>query len=171
VLGSRHSLRDAPAIIGPPVTEGVEGGTVVVVEGGFDFVVVAGDVVEEGVVAGGDVVLDGAVVAVVDGLVVVMPVGAPPPWPALVPAGVVVVAVAGAVLIGECRLLIPENSRLPVSFANFMRIAVLKEFGPRPTNDDVAEASTLIMATRRLVVTPRVTNFGIRCAVLAKKNF
>jgi hypothetical protein len=52
-----------------------------------------------------------------------------------------------------------------------MRIAVLKVLGPRPTNAVDAEASILIMATKRLAVTPKVTNFGVRCAVVVEKNF
>jgi hypothetical protein len=139
-------------MIGPPIAAGAEGDAVVVVVGELVGVVVGGEGI--GVVAGG------------------VPPPLPPPLPPLPDTGVDVLVVeeADVCLAGGRRLITPENSRFPFSFASFMRIAVLSEFGPRLTNDVVAEASMLIMATRRPVVTPRVTNFGIRCAVFAKTN-
>jgi hypothetical protein len=78
-FGSRHSLRDAPAVIKPPDDEGPD---VVVVVG--EVVVVVGDVVD--VVKGGDVVE-------------VVEVGVVPMTPT---NGIVVVAV------GRCRRRTPE---------------------------------------------------------------
>ena len=162
-FGSRHSLRDAPAMIGPSDAPGVDGGAVVVVVGGA--VVVVGGVVADDVVGG--VVDDDAVVVVVGG--VLPPLSLPP----LIAVGavVVVVEVEGVALIGLWRLMTPENSRLPVSFASFMRIAVLNEFEFRPTKAEDAEASIVTIDTSRLVATPSVTNLGNRCAVFAKRNF
>jgi hypothetical protein len=137
-------------MMGPPDAAGVDGAIVVVVEGGAGVVVV---VVEP------------------------PPPPVPPPPPPVPPpppstGGVVVVVVDPVVvLIGPRCFMTPENSRLPVSFANFMSNAVLSVFEFRPTRADVAEASMVTMDTSRLVAIPSVISLGSRCAVFAKMIF
>jgi hypothetical protein len=168
VFGARHSLRDGPAMIGPPVEAGavgvvvvVVGTVVVVVEVVVEVVVVVrgGEVV---VVVGGDVVVVvvGVVVVEVGGEVVVVVGGVP--LPNFVGVVVVVVDVD---LTGQCRRMTPESSRLPVSFANFIKIAVLTELALGPTNVEVADASTLIHAISRLALRPSANNLRVRWAV------
>jgi hypothetical protein len=119
------------------------------------------------------VVVDGGVVVGggVDWVVVVK--GVPPPLPpplSAVEVPVLGTAVVDVVVTGGLRLTGCENWRLLVSFASFIRIAVLTEFGFRSMRGDAA-ASMLTIATRRLEETASVTNLGRRCVVFARKNF
>jgi hypothetical protein len=120
-------------------------------------------------------VVDEVVVDVVVDVVVVVPEDvAPPPLPALTPpeptAAVEVVVARGlidVVVDGARRFTTPENLRWPAWVTTFK---VRTGSRRRPATDD-AEASMLTIATRRLVETTSVTNFGIRCVVLERKKF
>lgn len=147
-------------MMGPPEEAGVDGVVVVVV---VDVVVVVEVVVV--LLAGDVVVVVGGEVVVVVGTVVVVPVGGDVvvvvggvPLPNT--AGIVVVVV----LIGRCRRITPENSRLPVSFASFIRIDVLTELAFGPTNVEVADASTLIHAISMLALRPNANSLRVRWA-------
>ena len=168
----RHSLRDAPAVMGPTDAAELEG-VVVVVVGGAVVVVVGGAVV---VVVGGAVVVvvEGPVVVVVEGAVPppdTEPPAAPPPEPAVATG----VGVAGAVVgeieeIVDQRFTSPENWLLFVSEASVRTTAERTELESRPPNAD-AEASMLTIAIRAPDATSSVTILGMRCVVFARKKF
>jgi len=167
VSGSRHSLREAPAVMRPvdvtevdPPVEGV----VVVVVGGVVVVVVGGD----------DVVLEDEPPPVPP-----PPVPPPPPPPPPPPVETVGVAVGAAVAVGvvgeieeivDQRFTRPENWLLLDSDASVKTTSERTELESRPPNAD-AEASMLTIATRMDAETANVMAFGTRWAVFARKKF
>jgi hypothetical protein len=155
-VATKHSLRDGPAVISPPVAAGVEGAAVVVV------------------------VVGGTVVVVVGGAVVV--VAPPPPPPAPTPpaplappdaVGVVIgVGAAGTItaLLVVQRFTRPENWLLVDSEARVRTTSERTEFESRPPNAD-ADASMPTNATRTQEEIASVRILGIRFVVFARKKF
>jgi len=163
LLAVRHSLRDAPAVIGPPSDEGVDDVDVVVVVGAAVVVVVGGVVVVT------DPPPD--VPPPPPDVPPLPPLVPPPPAPPLdAPAGAVVVVVATTEVTVTQRFTRPENWLLLDSEARVRTISVRNALESRPPKAE-AEASMFTMAMSATDATPNVRTFGMRCVVFARKKF
>ena len=151
MFGSRHSLRDGPAVIKPLDDDEVGGAVVVVVDGGVVVVVV----------------VTGALPPPVPPLV--PPVPAPPPSPETIGVVVIVGSVIGEEIVSQ-RFTKPENWLLLDSEARVRTTSVRTALESLPPKAD-AEASIFTMATRTLDEIARVRILGMRCVVFARKKF
>lgn len=143
---TKHSLREGPALMSPPVAAGVGADAAVVVVVGADAAVV--------------------VVVGADNVVVVLGTVPPPPPPLAPTVGVVAAgSVMGGVIVAH-RFARPRKK----FGARLSTTSVRAALTALPLYVD-AEASMLTIVTSRQDETANVTILGIRCVVFAWKRF